>query len=183
MRCDLFAPRRSWLIRHRRVRARSGLGTANTGSNGKLCGLASEMLKLLWRDLLDVPQIGFVVWLVLSVDCFLVPPIDRPLVSPHEILASQNRMHFVPDDCLAEIQAMLFEERWLVAAVGIAAPNVEATAWNKHSSDVAKPSVEQTIELVIRNEIICKRSSLGSHCLLWCIDGGCCRRAALALLF
>ena len=89
------------------------------------------MLELLWRDLLDIPQIGFVIRPVLLMACTFVPSVESPLMGSHEILASQNRMHFVPDDRLAEIQSVLLEERWIVTAVGVASPDVETTARNK----------------------------------------------------
>ena len=54
-----------------------------------------------------------------------LPAVEAPLVSAHEVLAGQHRMLFVPDDRLGEVQACCFQHRWIVAAVGVAAPDVE----------------------------------------------------------
>ena len=123
------------------------------------------MLELLWRDLLNVPKVGFVVRSVVLMAGTFVPSIERPLVSAHEILTSQNRMHLVPDDRLTEVQAMLLQERWIVAAVGVATPDVEAAARDQHACNVSEPCVEQSIELIIGDEVIRKRTILGANLL------------------
>jgi hypothetical protein len=86
----------------------------------------------------------------------------------HEVFAGQHRMHLVPNDRLAEIQTMLLEERWVVAAVGVPTPDVETATWIEHPSDVSKPRIEQSIELFVASQSRWPRDdpSLGASCAL-----------------
>src|SRR5690349_19493034 len=57
-------------------------------------------------------------------------------------------MLLVPDEGLAEVQAALFEYRRVVAHVGVAAPNVEATIGLQHAGEVAEPGKQEAVEAV-----------------------------------
>jgi hypothetical protein len=46
----------------------------------------------------------------------------------HEVLAGQDGMVLVPDNGLAEVQVVSLEDRRILAAVGMAAPDVERPA-------------------------------------------------------
>ena len=64
-------------------------------------------------------------------------------------------MLLVPDDGLREVQPMLLQHRWIVAAVGIATPDIEATTGQQGSGNVSEPIVEQLIKGLIANEVVC----------------------------
>ena len=60
-------------------------------------------------------------------------------------------MLLVPDDALREVQAVLLQERRIVAEVGVAAPDVEPAPRLQHAGHVAEPGVEQAVELLVRS--------------------------------
>ena len=72
-------------------------------------------------------------------------------------------MKLVPDDGLTEIQAMFSKDGRVVATVRIAAPNVEAAARRKHTGDVPEPGVQQTIEFLVGQEVVCELPVLRGH--------------------
>ena len=84
----------------------------------------------------------------------------------HVVLAGQNGMLFDPDDRLAEVQAARLQRCWVVADVRIAAPDVEAPAWQQHARQIAEPGVQEIIEVRFREEIVGHRSVFGPKLLV-----------------
>ncbi len=83
-------------------------------------------------------------------------------------------MLLVPDDGLREVQTVLGKERRIVSAICIATPDIETSAGHQHASNVAEPSIKQSIELFIAHKVIRKRSILRAKLLV----GGCILRLA-----
>src|SRR6056297_1435491 len=100
------------------------------------------MFKLLWRDLLHVPQVGGVVRPEELVAGTLTPTIERPFVCAHKILARHDGMHLVPDDGLREVQPACRQDRRIVCNVAEPSPDIEAPTGFQDTSDVAEPSFQ-----------------------------------------
>jgi hypothetical protein len=61
---------------------------------------------------------------------------------------------------------MLLEERGIVSAVGVSTPDVEATTRVEYPSDVPEPRIEQSIELLVRDEVVGQGTILGPELLV-----------------
>ena len=58
---------------------------------------------------------------------------------------------------------MFLQERRIVAEVGVAAPDVETVARQEDTGHVAKPCVEQAVELFVGDEVVGQRTILGTQ--------------------
>src|SRR6516162_6857078 len=123
----------------------AGLGGILQGAPGQLHRLLGQMHHALRIDLLDAPDIGGVAGTKELMGRSLAPAIEAPLMVAHEVLACQHWVLLDPDNRLREVQANVFEDRRIVATVGIAAPKVEGPPRLELTRDVAKPSVQEAV--------------------------------------
>src|SRR5262245_25633461 len=126
------------------------------------------MHHVLWIDLLHAPDIGGIGWAVKLMTGSLLPAVKRKFKIPHVVLASQHGMLLHPDDALGEVQALGLQDWRIVAAIAVAAPDVEAAARHEYPRHVAEPSMKKFFELRFGDEVISQRPVLGSQFL-----GGC----------
>ncbi len=61
---------------------------------------------------------------------------------------------------------MLLQVRWIISTVCVAAPDVRHVAWQEHAGDVSEPSIQQPVELIIGDEVVCQWPILGSELLV-----------------
>src|SRR5712692_7473275 len=113
-------------------------------------------------DLLDRPDVRGVGRAKESMSGSLAPAVKAPLVIAHEILAGEDRMFLDPNDRLAEVKANGLEHRRVVAAIGVAAPEIKGSSGLEHPRDVAEPGMEQSFDLLIGNEVIGQGPVLGT---------------------
>src|SRR5262249_17878568 len=104
--------------------------------------------------LLDLPQVRGVVRAEELVGSAFLPPVVTNFKATKEILSCQHWMLLVPDDPLAEVQAVGLQVRWVVAQVGIAAPDVERPPRLQDPPHVPKPGVEQPVELLVGDVVV-----------------------------
>src|SRR5262245_34830605 len=110
--------------------ARTGGVADGTASQlDRLFGQVDHALRINFLHRPDVSGIGRTEKLMGST---FTPAIKAPLVVTHEIFAGEDRVFLDPDDRLRKIEVARLEHRRIVAAVGIAAPNVERAAWRQH---------------------------------------------------
>ena len=83
----------------------------------------------------------------------------------HEVLAGQDRVLLDPDHRLREVQSGGLEHRRVVAAVGVAAPDVESPARFQHAGQVAEPGVQEAVELRFADEVVGQGPVLGPQLL------------------
>src|SRR5438094_10409940 len=114
-------------------------------------------------DLLDGPNVDGVIGAKELMGRAFPPTIKTPLVIPHEILSGQYGMFLHPDDRLGKVEAHGLEDRWIVPAVGIAAPDIKSAPRQQYPGDVSEPGCEQLIEGLFCDIVIGQRSVLGSH--------------------
>ena len=76
-------------------------------ADGQLHGLLGQVHHIRRGHFLDAPEIGLVVRPEELVGSPFTPTVKRQLKGAHEVLPSQNRPTFVPDDGLAEVQPAL----------------------------------------------------------------------------
>src|SRR5260370_1079218 len=93
------------------------------------------------------------------------PSVEGQLKRPHEILARQNRVLFVPHDALAVIHSAGFQDGWIVAKIGVTAPNIEGTPRQQDSRHAAEPSKEHLVERFFRYKVIRQRPVLSTQLL------------------
>ena len=106
------------------------------------------MRHLLRIDLLDVPKIRGVIGAKEAMGATDFPAIESEFKRTHEVLPREDRVHFVPDDALTEIQPAFLQSRWVIAEVGIAPENIEGPTRLQHTGDVAEPGTEQAIKFL-----------------------------------
>src|SRR5262249_22775387 len=104
-------------------------------------------------DLLDVPEIQGVVRTEEMMTRAFLPPVEGELKTAHEVFSSENWVHFLPDDCLGEIQAAGLQHRRVVAEIGVPSPYVESPAGLEHTRHVSKPSMQTLVELGFRQVV------------------------------
>jgi hypothetical protein len=63
-------------------------------------------------------------------------------------------MLLVPDNGLREVHPRRLENRRVVGAVGIAAPDVEGPTRQQHPREIAEPRLQQALEFRVTDEII-----------------------------
>jgi len=78
-------------------------------------------------------------------------------VRAHEVLPRQDRVLLVPDDGLREVQPVPLEHGRVVAAVGVAAPDVEPAAGDQHPRDIAEPRLQEPVERLVGDEVVRQR--------------------------
>jgi len=96
-----------------------GAGGVLQGSDGEFDGLFSEADHALWVDLFHRPLVLGVVGANINMGGSFLAALEREPESPHEIFKAEDGMWLVPDDALAEVQAMFLEVRRVVAGVGV----------------------------------------------------------------
>src|SRR6516162_9718309 len=112
-------------------------------------------------DLFDVPQVQSVVGAEELVGGALTPTIEGDLEAAHEVLAGQDGVLLVPDDTLREVQATRLQHGRVVAQVSVPTPDIEGPAGLQDTREVAKPRMEQAVELLVTDEIIGQGAVLG----------------------
>src|SRR5438876_238310 len=93
-------------------------------------------------NLLDGPNVDGVIGSKELMRGSLPPSIKAPFMVPHEVLAGQDGMFLHPDDRLGEVEAHGLEDRWIVPAVGIAAPDIKSAPRQQYPGDVSEPGCE-----------------------------------------
>jgi len=96
-----------------------GAGGVLQGSDGEFDGLFSEVDHALWVDLFHMLLVLGVVGANINMGGPFLAALERELESTHEIFKAEDGMWLVPDDALAEVQAMFLEVRRVVAEVGV----------------------------------------------------------------
>src|ERR1700730_11039969 len=96
-------------------------------------------------DFLDLPDVGHVLGPEPLMGSSFPPSREAPFMIAHHALASENRMHFVPDDLLGEVQSGLLERAGIVLDIRISAPNEEESSGQKHAGDIPEPEAQQVI--------------------------------------
>ena len=138
-------------------------------------GLLSQMQVAGGIVLLDVPEIERVVWAVVLVAGAFLPAVEADLERAHEVLPGQDRVLFVPDDALAEVEAAGLERAGVVPQVGVPAPDVERSAWLQDARGVAEPVQQHLVEGLAGHEVVLEGAVLGAHLLRRAM--GVCRAA------
>src|SRR4051794_10122675 len=108
-----------------------------------------------------MPEVRRVVGTEVTMGGAFFPPVKRPLMSAHVILARQHGMLLVPNDGLREVESAGFEDWWVIAAIGVTAPDVEAVAREQNAGDVAEPGLKKGVELAVADEVISQWPILG----------------------
>src|SRR5262249_26691671 len=121
---------------------------------GQLNRLFGKVNHALGVDLFDGPDVYRVIGSEELVSGAFTPTVKTPLMISHEVLARQDWMFLDPNHCLAEIKAVGLKHWWIITAVGITSPNVEATAGVKHARHVAEPSLQKALEFLVRDKVI-----------------------------
>src|SRR5216683_7763417 len=94
------------------------------GPGRQLYRLLGEMDHALWVDLLNSPDIRGVIRSEKLMGGPFSPPIKAPLMIAHIVFPRQDRMHFLPNDRLREIQARGPQYRRIRPDVRITAPEI-----------------------------------------------------------
>src|SRR5207249_1946974 len=100
-------------------------------------------------NLVDRPHVGDIVRAEELVGGSLAPAIEGEFKVAHEVLPSENRMAFGPNDRLRKVQAVGLQQGREVAEVAVTCPTVEGPTRQEHSSDVAEPGMQESIEILL----------------------------------
>jgi hypothetical protein len=81
----------------------------------------------------------------------------------HPVLASQNRVHLVPDDRLIEIGFVPLQKWLVVDTVRVPTTYAEPTPGLQYSRSIAEPPSQRAIELLLADEVVRQPTVVGSQ--------------------
>src|SRR5262249_18700836 len=139
------------------------LGRIFQSTHGQLGRFLREVDHALGIHLLDVPEIQCVVWTEELVSGAFTPTVVGDFIATHEVFAGEDGMFLVPDESLRKVQAACLKHRRVVAEVAVAAPNIERATGKEHASEVSKPGIQQTVKLLLGDEVIGQGAVFGPH--------------------
>jgi hypothetical protein len=105
-------------------------------------------------DLFDRPDVGDLGGTEEMVGCAFPPTVKTPLVITHEVFPRQHRVLLHPNQRLREVQPAAFQDGRIIGHIGVAAPDVEGATRLQYAGQVAKPRLQETVELSFRNEVV-----------------------------
>src|SRR5262249_37518550 len=110
-----------------------------------------HVLRVHFLDRPDIDGIGGPVELMAR---NLAPAVKAPFMVAHVIFAGEDGMFLDPDDRLGEVEPTCLQHRRVVATVGIAAPDIEGTTGYEDTRNVAKPGVQELVELRVGDKVV-----------------------------